>query len=94
MGDFDPAFIHTLAVQSWSMYGVGMFLILLRMYESRSHTPFCENTRTNIQFRYARIHRLGFKGIQADDYIMVFAGVRFSPRSTFGIFGMLLTFYN
>jgi hypothetical protein len=31
MGDFDPAFVHTLAVQSWSMYGVGMFLIILRM---------------------------------------------------------------
>jgi hypothetical protein len=32
MGDFDPAFVHALATQSWSFYGVGMFLILLRMY--------------------------------------------------------------
>jgi hypothetical protein len=34
MGDFDADFIHTLAQQSWSLYGVGMFLILLRMYET------------------------------------------------------------
>jgi hypothetical protein len=32
MGDFDADFIHTLATQSWSLYGVGMCLILLRMY--------------------------------------------------------------
>ncbi|EPE32221.1 hypothetical protein GLAREA_07354 [Glarea lozoyensis ATCC 20868] len=54
MGDFDPGFVRTLAVQSWSMYGVGMFLILLRIY--------------------ARIHRLGFKSLQLDDYGMVLAG--------------------
>jgi hypothetical protein len=33
MGDFDPDFIQTLATQSWSLYGVGMFLILLRLWE-------------------------------------------------------------
>lgn len=31
MGDFDPSFVHALARQSWSLYGIGMFLILLRM---------------------------------------------------------------
>ncbi|CZT45030.1 uncharacterized protein RSE6_05303 [Rhynchosporium secalis] len=36
MGEFDPAFVHSLAVQSWSLYGVGMFLILLRT-SSRIH---------------------------------------------------------
>ena len=30
-GDFDPAFVQALAVQSWSLYGIGMFLILLRV---------------------------------------------------------------
>ncbi|KAF4628007.1 hypothetical protein G7Y89_g10145 [Cudoniella acicularis] len=54
MGDFDPAFVHALAVQSWSLYSVGMSLILLRMY--------------------ARISRLGFKGLQLDDYLMMLAG--------------------
>ncbi|KAF8863871.1 hypothetical protein BDZ45DRAFT_737709 [Acephala macrosclerotiorum] len=54
MGDFDPAFVQALAVQSWSLYGIGMFLILLRVY--------------------ARIHRLGLKGLQIDDYLMVLAG--------------------
>jgi hypothetical protein len=33
MGDFDPAFIQTLAQQSWALYAVGMFLILLRMFD-------------------------------------------------------------
>ncbi|KAH7397543.1 hypothetical protein BKA64DRAFT_708232 [Cadophora sp. MPI-SDFR-AT-0126] len=54
MGDFDPAFVHELAVQSWSLYGVGMLLILMRTY--------------------ARIHRLGIKGLQPDDYLMLLAG--------------------
>jgi hypothetical protein len=36
MGDFDPIFVQTLARQSWSFYGVGMFLILLRMYAGPS----------------------------------------------------------
>jgi hypothetical protein len=31
MGDFDDAFIEALKVQSWSLYGVGMFIICLRM---------------------------------------------------------------
>ncbi|KAH6673141.1 hypothetical protein B0J14DRAFT_654871 [Halenospora varia] len=54
MGDFDPAFVHSLAVESWSLFSVGMFLILLRIY--------------------ARIHRLGIKGLQSDDYGMMLAG--------------------
>ncbi|PVH79674.1 hypothetical protein DL98DRAFT_560658 [Cadophora sp. DSE1049] len=54
MGDFDPAFVHQLAVQSWSLYGVGMLLILMRTY--------------------ARIHRLGIRGLQPDDYLMLLAG--------------------
>ncbi|CZR58072.1 uncharacterized protein PAC_07962 [Phialocephala subalpina] len=54
MGDFDPAFVQALAVQSWSLYGIGMFLILLRVW--------------------ARIHRLGLKGLQIDDYLMILAG--------------------
>ncbi|KAH7346864.1 hypothetical protein BKA65DRAFT_285935 [Rhexocercosporidium sp. MPI-PUGE-AT-0058] len=32
MGDFDPVFVHTLAVQTWSLYGVGMLLIIMRTY--------------------------------------------------------------
>ena len=83
MGDFDPAFVHALAVQSWSLYGVGMFLILLRM---SANTPFIIkrtiSDRVDEYFRYARIHRLGFKGLQADDYIMTVAGV--SLMSPFG----------
>lgn len=31
MGDFDPSFVHALAVQSWTLYSVGMLLIFLRM---------------------------------------------------------------
>ncbi|KAK0107942.1 hypothetical protein ONS96_003727 [Cadophora gregata f. sp. sojae] len=54
MGDFDPAFVHELAVQTWSLYGVGMVLILMRTY--------------------ARIHRLGVRGLQPDDYLMLVAG--------------------
>ncbi|KUJ15431.1 uncharacterized protein LY89DRAFT_558244, partial [Mollisia scopiformis] len=41
-GDFDPAFVQALAVQSWSLY--------------------------------ARIHRLGIRGLQVDDYLMMLAG--------------------
>jgi len=52
--NFDPEFIQTLAIQSWSLYGVGMALVVLRIY--------------------ARIHRLGFKGLQTDDYLMLGAG--------------------
>lgn len=29
--DFDPVFVHALATQSWSLYVVGMFLVILRM---------------------------------------------------------------
>ncbi|KAJ5035578.1 uncharacterized protein L3040_008044 [Drepanopeziza brunnea f. sp. 'multigermtubi'] len=54
MGDLDPAFVHALAAQSWVLYGVGMFLLLLRIY--------------------ARIHRLGIKRLQTDDYLMLLAG--------------------
>ncbi|KAG9232690.1 hypothetical protein BJ875DRAFT_71802 [Amylocarpus encephaloides] len=54
MGDFDAAFVRTLEIQSWSLYSVGMFLILLRIY--------------------ARLHRLGLKGLQIDDYGMILAG--------------------
>ncbi|KAH8904067.1 hypothetical protein BR93DRAFT_900910, partial [Coniochaeta sp. PMI_546] len=32
MGDFDDAFINSLKQQSWSLYGVGMFIILLRFF--------------------------------------------------------------
>jgi hypothetical protein len=31
MGDFDESFIKALKEQSWSLYGVGMFVILLRL---------------------------------------------------------------
>ncbi|KAE8445190.1 hypothetical protein EG329_013687 [Mollisiaceae sp. DMI_Dod_QoI] len=65
MGDFDPAFVRALAVQSWTLYGVGMFLILLRVY--------------------ARIHRLGLKGLQIDDYLMILAG---------GLYTMLIVCLN
>ncbi|KAH8670281.1 hypothetical protein BGZ60DRAFT_527754 [Tricladium varicosporioides] len=54
MGDFDPTFVRSLAAESWSLYSVGMFLIILRIY--------------------ARIHRLGIKGLQNDDYGMLLAG--------------------
>ncbi|KAG4436055.1 hypothetical protein IFR05_008445 [Cadophora sp. M221] len=54
MGDFDPSFVHALSVQSWSLYGVGMLLIIIRTY--------------------ARVHRLGIRGLQPDDYLMLLAG--------------------
>jgi hypothetical protein len=31
MGDFDPSFIKALKQQSWSLYAVGMFIIVLRL---------------------------------------------------------------
>jgi hypothetical protein len=31
MGDFDDVFIRDLREQSWSLYSVGMFTILLRL---------------------------------------------------------------
>ena len=31
MGDFEPAFVHALSVQSWSLYSVGIFLVFFRM---------------------------------------------------------------
>ncbi len=31
MGDFDNTFIKDLKEQSWSLYGVGMLIILLRL---------------------------------------------------------------
>lgn len=72
MGDFDESFIHTLAQQSWALYGVGMFLILLRMYYASQTRAFLTS---NAHYRYARIHRLGVRGLQTDDYLMVLAGV-------------------
>jgi hypothetical protein len=83
MGDFDPDFIHTLATQSWSLYSVGMFLILLRMYVifEPYHDPF---SSADGYIRYARIHRLGFKGLQTDDYLMTLAAVSLSYKC-FGI---------
>lgn len=58
MGDFEPSFVHALAVQSWSLYGIGMFFICLRIY--------------------ARVKRLSFKGLQADDYLMLVVGVLYT----------------
>ncbi|KAL2070108.1 hypothetical protein VTL71DRAFT_14788 [Oculimacula yallundae] len=54
MGDFDPAFVHSLAVQSWTLYGIGILLIIVRTY--------------------SRIHRVGARGLQLDDYLMLLAG--------------------
>jgi hypothetical protein len=31
MGDFDQTFIDELRTQSWALYSVGIFLIVLRM---------------------------------------------------------------
>lgn len=73
MGDFDPTFVHTLAQQSWALYGVGMFLILLRM--SVLMVELALSLLIHI-YRYARIHRLGIRSLQADDYLMAVAGVR------------------
>lgn len=79
MGDFDPSFVHALATQSWSLYGFGMFLILLRMYASPSRLPI-SSSATDCSCRYARIHRLGIKGLQTDDYLMMLAGVNLSSH--------------
>lgn len=38
MGEFDESFSNTLKVQSWSLYGVGIFLVVLRMSVSMSIT--------------------------------------------------------
>jgi hypothetical protein len=75
MGDFDPVFIQTLKQLSWSLYAVGIFLILLRMFDIplKSLLPIAD-ART----RYARIHKLGFKGLQTDDFLMMLAGVSYS----------------
>ncbi|KAI6248186.1 hypothetical protein HI914_03123 [Erysiphe necator] len=51
MSDFGESFVHTLALQSWIAYSIGMLFIFLRMY--------------------ARIRRLGMRGLQADDYLMI-----------------------
>jgi len=74
MGDFDPAFIQTLAQQSWALYAVGMFLILLRMFDIPQQSTLLS---ADIDSRYARIHRLGIRGLQTDDYLMVLVGVSF-----------------
>ena len=31
MGNFDPVFVNTLKVQSWSLYSIGVVLLLLRL---------------------------------------------------------------
>jgi hypothetical protein len=33
MGDFDDEFIRALKTQSWSLYGVGMAIIAVRLYD-------------------------------------------------------------
>lgn len=33
---FDAAFAHELSVESWSMYGVGMTIVVLRMSVNHS----------------------------------------------------------
>jgi hypothetical protein len=77
MGDFDPVFIQTLKQQSWALYAVGMFLILLRMFEIPQNITLI---LADARVRYARIHKLGFKGLQTDDFLMILAGVSYSVQ--------------
>lgn len=68
---FDSSFAHELSVESWTMYGVGMAIVALRMLVQSllMSRPY----RTDEFSSFARLRYAGWKKLFADDYLIVLA---------------------
>ena len=66
-----PEFVKSFAIETWTLYGIGVLSVALRLYESYHEMLL-------IVYAYwscstSRIRRLGLLGLESDDYLMLSA---------------------